>query len=291
MIREVADNSDDIGEKHSHPARDASDWYQGWAASNDIPSDVAAPDDIRAELATAAIVGVREVIRGNMNGVYRVGLASGHDGYLKPQAGESAYLASDVFPEGTQWRREIAAYEVDRQIGLGLVPVTVPRHENGSPLHTEEMLGDGSLQLDAPQPGRPLSEYTATDRDAMAALDYVLGNADRHDLNYQTSPAGRPAAIDNGLCFPENPSAGIRSDWVASRLGKPLNTSLVEKFQRLDDKHLVDTLRFHGIGDDAISGVLSRIEEVRSGVITGKNWRGKIYNTESLSLTPENELH
>ncbi|MDE3082200.1 MAG: phosphatidylinositol kinase [Acidobacteriota bacterium] len=101
------------------------------------------------------------------------------------------------FPEGL-WRREVAAYELDRLAGTDLVPTTVARDD--------APFGPGSLQWwieDA------FDEHYFTLRDRpefvswfarLAAFDVVANNADRK-AGHILLDAQRLWAIDNGLCF------------------------------------------------------------------------------------------
>ncbi|HVA70549.1 MAG TPA: phosphatidylinositol kinase [Acidimicrobiales bacterium] len=103
------------------------------------------------------------------------------------------------FPDGL-WRREVAAFELDAQLGTDLVPTTVGRDDGP--------FGPGSYQWWV---GDNLEDHYFTLRERpefhdwfarLAAFDVVANNADRkagHVLNDET----RLWAIDNGLCFHE----------------------------------------------------------------------------------------
>lgn len=231
-----------------------------------------------SDLADQPIADLHEVAGGDhVNGAYRVELVDGQRGFLKPEAEENANIAeyemlrADV-PKGTEWRREVAAFELDRAAGLGLVPETVVRHE------PELGFDNASLQAEVPRGPMPVRAYSEEDADGMAALDYVLGNTDRHNQNYMTQADGRPAAIDNGLTFPESDTDGIRSQWVAERLGRELDPAVVDKFRAVDDRALADYWSGLGIGERAIDGARARLHEVQTGKITGMAWRGEIYD-------------
>ena len=103
------------------------------------------------------------------------------------------------FPDGL-WRREVAAYELDVQLGTDLVPTTVAR--------SDAPYGPGSFQwwVDDNQEDH---YFTLRERPEfydwfarLAAFDVIANNADRkagHVLNDEE----RLWAIDNGLCFNE----------------------------------------------------------------------------------------
>jgi uncharacterized repeat protein (TIGR03843 family) len=103
------------------------------------------------------------------------------------------------FPDGL-WRREVAAYELDVQLGTDLVPTTVGRDD--------APFGPGSFQWWVEDNGED-HYFTLRERGEfrewfakLAAFDVVANNADRksgHVLFDET----RLWAIDHGLCFHE----------------------------------------------------------------------------------------
>lgn len=232
----------------------------------------AARDRDLVDLTLAPIERYSEVPGGHINSVYRVEVAGHGVGYLKPESGEDADARPGEIPEDGQWRRELAAFSLDSALGLGVVPTTVERHEQ---IPGAE---NASLQMEAPGAARPYDAYAERDREAMAVFDYVAGNTDRHDLNYRTTADGRPAAIDNGLCFPQSDSDGLRSQFVVDVLGKPLDADLVDRVRQVDEGRLIERLSDYGIADSAIGGVLARLHEVQGGAITGEAWLGEIFD-------------
>ena len=98
------------------------------------------------------------------------------------------------------WRREVAAYELDRLLDTDLVPTTVER--------VDAPFGVGSLQWWVDD---NLADHYFTLRDepalrewfgALAAFDVVANNADRKS-GHVLYDGTRCWAIDNGLCFHE----------------------------------------------------------------------------------------
>jgi hypothetical protein len=108
--------------------------------------------------------------------------------------GEKAAMYRD------SWKHEVAAYELDRLLGLRLVPPTVERKLDGK---------RGSLQAWAERPlarfGRgPLPEDPSraeTYLHAQRFLDYLVFNTDRHVRNVLFGPDWRPVAIDHSIAF------------------------------------------------------------------------------------------
>lgn len=121
----------------------------------------------------------------------------------KPAAGEAPLWD---FPDGTLWRREVAAYVVDRAIGLGMVPVTVARDDLEH--------GPGAVQEFVPHDPadhyfalRDASELTA-DLRRMVVFDLLVDNADRkagHLLVDRTGAQPQVRLIDHGVCFHPEP--------------------------------------------------------------------------------------
>jgi hypothetical protein len=179
--------------------------------------------------------------------------------YMKPASGESQER-QDV-PRGEQFRREVGTSIVDEALGFELVPATVVRDHDR---------GEASLQMHAPGDARPLGEYDAVDRQRMAVLDYITGQMDRHAGNYRSQDDGRPAAIDNGLSFPEGNAEPLRSVFFDAIIDQPLDPAIQRQVEALDVDDLERRLRAAGLSEAALRGMEARIEEVRTGWVTGR---------------------
>jgi uncharacterized repeat protein (TIGR03843 family) len=147
-----------------------------------------------------------------------------HDGLeglavYKPVRGERPLWD---FPDGTLYRREVAAYLVSEQLGWRLVPPTLAR---------DGPLGVGSLQLyvDA-DPQVTAFELLAADDPSLpriAAFDVVTNNADRKAGHCLAGQGGQIWAIDHGLCF--HVEAKLRTvlwDLAGVRLEEPVLADL-----------------------------------------------------------------
>ncbi len=121
----------------------------------------------------------------------------------KPQSGERPLWD---FPDGTLWRREVAACVVDRALGLDMVPTTVGRDDLEH--------GVGAVQRFVPHDAA--EHYFALRDDPslvaslrrMVAFDLLLDNADRkggHVLLERVEDRRRIRLIDHGVCFHAHP--------------------------------------------------------------------------------------
>ena len=146
------------------------------------------------------------------------------------------------FLEG--WQYEIAAYRLDKLIGLGMVPPTVEREFRGK---------KGSLQLWVPakysllkimEEGIPIPEEARESTDKMKyvvrVFDCLIGNDDRTQQNLLYTQDWRTIVIDHSRSFRSTPEYVQRlvygRNGIKSAEGRPL------LFRRVPRK-LVDSLR------------------------------------------------
>jgi hypothetical protein len=211
------------------------------------------------------IVEVEPIPGAHANVAHLVTFEHGSQAVFKPKDGEVANLRRTI-SAGTYWRREVAAFRLDRLLNFNLVPTTV----------AIDIDGDGSLQAFQDQDGRGVDEYAAEDREMMGALDYLIANTDRHSQNWMTQNDGRPAATDNGLAFPLSNMDALNSPWIRPLFNLPLSDSIVQAIRAMDQAIAGDVLRELGIEEEAISAFTERLAEARSGTITGRAWFGSV---------------
>jgi len=169
-----------------------------------IPA-VTAPwsDEVQATLAKGKVVACQPILSGS-NYTFLCALdgapgASEKQQLLavyKPRRGEVPLWD---FPDGTLYRREMAAYVVSRAIGWPLIPPTVVR---------DGPYGVGSLQLFMP-PGDRSSffRFQGLHQDELRQItlfDHLVNNADRKPSHFIKAHDGRVWAIDHGLTFHED---------------------------------------------------------------------------------------
>ncbi|ABD12005.1 hypothetical protein ThrDRAFT_01820 [Frankia casuarinae] len=111
----------------------------------------------------------------------------------KPVRGERALWD---FPDGTLAARELAAYEVSEQLGLGIVPPTILR---------DGPFGEGMVQLwidtDVTVDLVALTRSDDSQLRRIALFDVVINNADRKGGHLLPAPSGRIHGIDHGVTF------------------------------------------------------------------------------------------
>jgi uncharacterized repeat protein (TIGR03843 family) len=129
------------------------------------------------------------------------------------------------FPDGL-WRREVAAYELDVQLGTDLVPTTVARGD--------APYGPGSFQwwVDDNEEDH---YFTLRERSEfndwfarLAAFDVIANNADRK-AGHVLFDDERLWAIDNGLCF--NEADKLRTV-IWEYAGLPVEPALLSSIER-----------------------------------------------------------
>ncbi len=170
-------------------------------------------------LQTASFAGV-ELVPWGSNYTFAVALEAPDDAthlaIYKPRAGEAPLWD---FPDGTLYKREVAAYLLSRQLGWDLVPPTVVR---------EGPHGIGSLQLYV----QPIDEDAESARfwrgrdpqiERMVLFDHLTNNADRKIGHCLRDATGKVWGIDQGLTFNVEPKLRTilwqyRGEPIAERL-------------------------------------------------------------------------
>lgn len=140
-------------------------------------------------------------------------------GVYKPRRGE---VPLRDFPNGTLYKREVAAYRLSRHLGWDMIPPTVVREQGPH--------GVGSLQLYVePRAGASgqyerLRDSHRCDLLRMAAFDLVANNADRKGGHCLLDVRGHVWGIDHGLTFHHVPK--LRTV-IWDYCGEPIPAELV----------------------------------------------------------------
>lgn len=191
------------------------------------------------------------------------------EGITKPEKvtleldGEVKYaIYKRVDEKHDSWRHEVAAYELDKLLGLGMVPPTVVRSIRGR---------KGCLQLWITGATMKAYEGTIPEPDLwrrqvslMWLFDDLIANIDRHLNNAIVSPEHRLILIDNSKTFRpfrrllndlSGPGTGTHAKfWLAEydkdRVRYPTSYSadFIDRFRSLTDKQIKKTVGRHVYG-------------------------------------------
>jgi hypothetical protein len=165
--------------------------------SSDLP--VLTEDEVLDVLENGEIVGSKLIPWGS-NYSFAVAVQDGAGreqlAIYKPRDGENPLYD---FPDGTLYKREVAAYRLSRLLGWGIVPPTV--------IHDGPM-GIGSLQLyrmpvqnDENCDPRVFWGRRTVDVERLVLFDHIANNADRKLSHCLVDADGGVWGIDHGLCF------------------------------------------------------------------------------------------
>lgn len=106
---------------------------------------------------------------------------------------------------------EVAAYRLSEVLGLGVVPETVYADVGGKKGTSQLFIEDATVgaKLNISRYDIPRAE-----REKVAALDYIIGNRDRHDGNYLRDSAGKLWAVDHGHSTWKRGSSAVGSSYL-----------------------------------------------------------------------------
>lgn len=136
----------------------------------------------------------RKLANGTIISVAPVGKGIFGAKYVEYQDGTQGVWKMDgTDPNGHSSNSEIAAYKIDRYLGLNKVPPTVAKVYNGK---------FGSVQLRM-QNIKSLPDHYQYIRDPLefGFFDYLIANGDRNPDNFLARKDGSVVAIDHGLAF------------------------------------------------------------------------------------------
>jgi uncharacterized repeat protein (TIGR03843 family) len=197
-------------------------------------------------------------MRYSSNATFLVNVAHGGvelPAVYKPRRGERPLWD---FPDGTLCRREVAAYELSKALGWGIVPVTVLRDEGPA--------GPGALQqFVAHDPGDHYFTLLEAQRDrfrTFAAFDVALNNTDRKAGHCLYDPVNDiVVGIDHGLAF--------HATWKLRTViwdfaGEPVPPALVEDLCRVEAETRSGALRslVELLSEPEIAAMLTRVHRL-----------------------------
>jgi len=169
-----------------------------------------------------------------------IGITTLEDGRVDPQFQDS-------------WKCDVAAYELDKMVGLGMVPATVERRldkKNGS----LQLWVDSIMNEQARQKGNVRPPDVQAWNDQMNKLwvwDNLIYNVDRNLGNILITEQWSMVAIDHSRTF--RPYSKLQNEKLLVRFSR----SLLAKLEELNEKDLKASLGKYLDGSQ-IKGILKR---------------------------------
>ena len=185
-----------------------------------------------------------------------------------PTSSRAATTRLALIPQGTQAKREEAAYLVDRQLGhFARVPPAVSTGLEGR---------EGSLKLLMSEISEDQSDrasFPPNDVRRMALFDHIIGNLDRHSGNFLKSRDDRPIPIDHGLAFPTaNGEQGhVNFHFDATFQLNPAEKSMLKTFKK--DRSKVEKDLSGLLEPEAVEAMYQRVDRMLELGWISHEWR------------------
>lgn len=209
----------------------------------------------------------------NTNEVLHITTPEGDELVFKPEDGEKFKVGGYTDEEGeydggwvrdditntdaTLAEREVLAYRVDQELGLGLVPKTVYGEYEGR---------TGSAQQFVPNAQAGLEGADTLEAAKMGVFDAIIGNQDRHSHNALIDANGRLIAIDHGFAFGRTSPGGYIRSWALESMG-PDDLSKDEQAalaKKLDEFNISKVLKGSHLDERERDAFVRRVESVRT---------------------------
>ncbi len=218
---------------------DVSCEYKSWLSTE---------NEVEALLTGAKIVSVEKIGMGVTN-PFRVELQQGE---------QKLAAAFKPIKRGRQrgfwesYQAEIAAYEIDKLIGLGMTPPTVERRIKGNKGSFQFWAEDCELYRDVVDktPNTPSWSHQLS---RMKMLDVLINNEDRNAQNFLVDPDFHVILIDHSRAF----ISGKKMIQNPKKLPNQFDRKLVEAMKGLD-RDTLDTHLKPYLNGGQIKGILKR---------------------------------
>lgn len=205
---------------------------------------------------------------GGVNRVFFVELATGEKGIFKPKNSEAESFSTKNRKVGSYYKRERAAYLVDRAFGFNLVPTTVIREINGEVGSFQEFIPDTVPGFESRQKTED-KEKLEKEIIKMWIFDLIIWSSDRHGNNF-LAKKNKAFAIDNGFSFGDDDLAtyGIYLD-------KPIPEEVIDKFKKFlenkdeNEKDLKIALK-DLLSVEEIDACIKRINKIGNLIVDNK---------------------
>jgi hypothetical protein len=194
---------------------------------------------------------------------FRLEFPGGVRAAFKPRS-KQRLVRRPYIPRARAHLREVGAYVVSHLCGLAVVPPTVLARVEIEP----DYWPLGALQAWVDGAARDLPEEQLA---AMAVLDYLIGNTDRHRGNFLVDRSGHPWGIDHTASFPCLPvgarnayrgaGRGAYENRAAEQVweGKPLPDAIARALRRADADDLWRAVLDLRLETDAAEGFRRRL--------------------------------
>jgi hypothetical protein len=152
-------------------------------------------------------------------------------------------------------RSEVAAYELDRLLGLDMVPVTVERHVEGK-LASVQLWVEGCRMIkDVDQSACPRPDEWAKQVCRQRVFDNLVANIDRNAGNILVDGQWNMVLIDHSRAFASNT---MPFEKQMTRIDR----EMFAKLKALDESGLMKTVRPWVLGDGPVRDILKRRDKI-----------------------------
>lgn len=170
---------------------------------------------------------------------------------------ETPYGTELVFRDS--WQYNMAAYKLDRLLGLNMIPATVKRSYQGTQgawtwWVDDVLMDEGQRQKDKSQ--APDKQKWDDQMSAVNVFDQLIYNIDRNVGNLLYDKNWQIWMIDHTRAFRSN--VALMDEKVLTRC----DTALLEKMKQLDAATLKKELGPYDVGDTQIKGLLARRDRI-----------------------------
>lgn len=213
------------------------------------------------------------------NEVSIVALKDDGSGIFKPEKGEAPGFRRAI-EAGTYYKRERAAYLVDKLLDFGLVPPTVIRDIDGDIGSFQQFIPGAkagwevdSKELQSPELRPELVK--------LWIFDHIIFNSDRHDGNFLVKES-QVAAIDHGLAF-----GNSRLLTYENYVGEPIPQEVIDKINNfLERQDLQDILRdllLELLSQDEVDAFFVRVKRIADFIKGGSISLSELKNIQQFN--------
>jgi len=207
----------------------------------------------------------KEILRGGANYSEHIKLKDDGSGIFKPKRGEKKRLR--CVEGGTFYKRERAAYLVDKFLGFELVPPTIIREIEGEVGSFQQYIQDAKSGYEVDK-----NEIKMVEMIKMRVFDYIIWNTDRFGSNFLVK-GKKLWAIDNGLSFcRESAANGFFPIGLNVLLNQYIPQEVIDKLEKFfswdDGKKILKDLLLELLDKDEVDACFKRMEIITDLIST-----------------------